>query len=130
VLINGFYGAHTSPATVFLFEVCMSELAPLPKTALARRSWRTRFGGRCIAIAIGTLALGAVLAAQATPAMADDKGKKKKEKTYNFEDDVIETQYLRPDTAVTDGLKNNKRASLIRIRTNFFAELIRSAEDL
>ncbi len=57
-------------------------------------------------------------------------GAKKKSKEYSFEDDVIETSYLRPDTANVEGINKNKRASLIRIRTNFFAELIRSAEDL
>lgn len=109
----------------------MSASTPLPSHRAVRRGLlRSMACRRLTVLALGTLALGAVLASQAAPAMADDKGKKKKEKTYNFEDDVIETQYLRPDTAVTDGLKNNKRASLIRIRTNFFAELIRSAEDL
>lgn len=65
---------------------------------------------------------------------AQDKGKagakKGKSKEYSFEDDVIETQYLRPDTANVEGISKNKRASLIRIRMNFFAELVRSAEDL
>lgn len=66
-------------------------------------------------------------------AFAEDKGKaakKGKSKEYSFEDDVIETQYLRPDTANVEGINKNKRNSLIRIRMNFFAELIRSAEDL
>lgn len=97
---------------------------------LTRSHGKLAWVARALTIAIGVTAAAAMLAASATPAVAQEKGKKKKEKTYNFEDDVIETQYLRPDTAVTDGLKNNKRASLIRIRTNFFAELIRSAEDL
>lgn len=74
-----------------------------------------------------------VAALSASAAAADDKGKgakKGKSKEYSFEDDVIETQYLRPDTANVEGLNKNKRNSLIRIRMNFFAELIRSAEDL
>lgn len=77
----------------------------------------------------------AVMSAVApTEGWAQDKGKpaakKGKSKEYSFEDDVIETQYLRPDTANVEGLNKNKRASLIRIRLNFFAELVRSAEDL
>jgi len=109
----------------------MSASTALPSHQATRQSLLRRIVcSRLLVIAMGGLALGTMLASQAAPAMADDKGKKKEEKTYNFEDDGIETQYLRPDTAVTDGLKNNKRASLIRIRTNFFAELIRSAEDL
>lgn len=57
-------------------------------------------------------------------------GGKKKSKEYSFEDDVIETQYLRPDTANVEGINKKGRDSLIQIRRNFFAELIRSAEDL
>jgi hypothetical protein len=80
------------------------------------------------------LLLGLVASASsATPAVAQEKGKpakKGKSKEYSFEDDVIETQYLRPDTANVEGINKNKRNSLIRIRMNFFAELIRSAEDL
>lgn len=81
------------------------------------------------------LAPTAILAAAApTDGWAQDKGKggakKGKSKEYSFEDDVIETQYLRPDTANVEGISKNKRASLIRIRMNFFAELVRSAEDL
>lgn len=84
------------------------------------------------------VALAAVAAASlAVPAecLAQDKGKpaagaKKKSKEYSFEDDVIETQYLRPDTANVEGINKKGRDSLIQIRRNFFAELIRSAEDL
>ena len=47
----------------------------------------------------------------------------------SFEDDVIEATYIRPEGGTID-VKQNQRQSLIRIRTNFFAELFRSAEDL
>lgn len=72
------------------------------------------------------LTLGALAALPA----AEAQGKSKKQKSYDFEDDVIETQFLRPDVATTEGVKKDKRRSLIRIRKDFFAELIRSAEDL
>lgn len=74
------------------------------------------------------LTLGALAALPA--AEAEAQGKSKKQKSYDFEDDVIETQFLRPDVATTEGVKKDKRRSLIRIRKDFFAELIRSAEDL
>lgn len=84
------------------------------------------------ALALAPTAL--ISAAAPADGWAQDKGKpaakKGKSKEYSFEDDVIETQYLRPDTANIEGLNKNKRASLIRIRLNFFAELVRSAEDL
>lgn len=81
-----------------------------------------------------TLALTAALTLGALAALpaaeAEAQGKSKKQKSYDFEDDVIETQFLRPDVATTEGVKKDKRRSLIRIRKDFFAELIRSAEDL
>ena len=83
-----------------------------------------------------TLLLAVVaLAAGATWAWAaDDKGKKSGKKgegrTLSFEDDNIETQYQRPDTDAIQGLSSRTRNSLIRIRKDFFAEIIRSAEDI
>ena len=70
----------------------------------------------------------------AVPASAQDKGKGKKpgdkSRTVSFEDDNIEAQYLKPDTEAIQGLSNRTRVSLIRIRKDFFAEIIRSAEDI
>lgn len=81
-----------------------------------------------------SLLLGTVTA---LPALAQDStraagGKKKgdKSRTLTFEDDMIETQLLRPDTEAIQGLSNRTRTSLIRIRKDFFAEIIRSAEDI
>lgn len=100
----------------------MSTLRRVPKVLL----------GRWLALSLLVASAG-TWALDAAPAHAQDKGgkaKKGKSKEYSFEDDVIETQYLRPDTANVEGINKNKRVSLIRIRMNFFAELIRSAEDL
>jgi len=73
---------------------------------------------------------GLLLAALVAPgaAMAQSKGKKGA-RTVSFEDDVIEATYIRPEGGTID-VKQNQRQSLIRIRTNFFAELFRSAEGL
>ncbi len=81
---------------------------------------------------LGRLALvGLALVALAAPAVAQaqTKGKGKAARTVSFEDDVIEATYIRPEGGTID-VKQNQRQSLIRIRTNFFAELFRSAEDL
>ncbi len=80
--------------------------------------------------ALACLVMAATLFA--IPATAQDKGKKKgdKSRTVSFEDDMIEAQFLRPDTSNTEVLSNRARKSLIRIRENFFAEIIRSAEDI
>ena len=75
--------------------------------------------------------LGLALVTLAAPAVAQaqTKGKGKAARTVSFEDDVIEATYIRPEGGTID-VKQNQRQSLIRIRTNFFAELFRSAEDL
>ena len=75
-----------------------------------------------VALVLVTLAAPAV-------AQAQTKGKGKTARTVSFEDDVIEATYIRPEGGTID-VKQNQRQSLIRIRTNFFAELFRSAEDL
>jgi len=75
----------------------------------------------------------ALLAVSAFAAVADAQQpvrKKDKSRTVSFEDDVIETTLLRPDVATTESINTKRRKSLIRIRTSFFAEIIRSAEDL
>ena len=69
------------------------------------------------------------LATAAPDAFAQKKGKRAS-RPLTFEDDVIETTLLRPETEETQVQTKRKRASLIRIRTHFFAEIIRSAEDL
>ncbi len=82
------------------------------------------------ALVAAALALGGAADAMAQGKDKPAAGGKKKSKEYSFEDDVIETQYLRPDTANVEGINKKGRDSLIQIRRNFFAELIRSAEDL
>ena len=54
----------------------------------------------------------------------------KKTRTLSFEDDLVETSYLRPESSVVETLNKKKRSSLIRIRMDFFAEIIRSARNL
>ncbi len=97
---------------------------------ICRRPARSRFASVAV---VAMLALGGFVAASVAapvPASAQAKGKKSKQNSYDFEDDVIETQYLRPDTGTVQAINKDKRRSLIRIRKDFFAELIRSAEDL
>jgi hypothetical protein len=86
--------------------------------------FRIRTRSKRLAVVLAGVALVAV----AAPAWAQTKGKKGA-RTLTFEDDVIETTYIKPEGGAID-VKQNQRQSLIRIRTNFFAELFRSAEDL
>lgn len=83
--------------------------------------------GRALALTTGLMLATAFL----TPETALAQSRKPKAaRSVTFEDDVIEANYLRPDVASIDTKSKDKRASLIRIRTNFYAELYRSAEDL
>ncbi len=75
----------------------------------------------------------AVVALVCTPVIVDAASKRKRAKktrTLSFEDDVVETSYLRPESSVVETLNKKKRSSLIRIRMDFFAEIIRSARNL
>ena len=74
--------------------------------------------------------LVAVSLLAATLSVASAQGRRRKARTINFEEDNIETSYLRPETSQIQVLDGKARKSLIRIRMDFFAEIIRSAEDL
>jgi hypothetical protein len=85
---------------------------------------------------ITILAVPAVLGEQAhaQPAKTSDKGNDKaassKVKVYDFSGDTIEGDLIRPEGTTVDARDFAKHASLIRIRTNFIPEIIKSAEDL
>ena len=51
-------------------------------------------------------------------------------KVYDFSGDTIEGDLIRPEGTTVDARDFAKHASLIRIRTNFIPEIIKSAEDL
>jgi hypothetical protein len=67
-------------------------------------------------------------------AAADDKkgggGGGGKVKTYDFSGDTIEGDLVKPEGSTVDARDFAKHSSLIRIRTNFIPEIIKSAEDL
>jgi len=69
-------------------------------------------------------------------ATADDKkgggggGGNAKVKTYDFSGDTIEGDLVKPEGSTVDARDFAKHSSLITIRTNFIAEIIKSAEDL
>lgn len=51
-------------------------------------------------------------------------------KELNFEDDVIETSFLKPDSALIEGEQRKAGGSLLKIRQDFVAEIVKSAEDI
>lgn len=58
----------------------------------------------------------------------DSKGTEPKEMI--FEGDLVEAQFLRPDQGVTEAIVRRKQSSLIKVRTDFVDEILKSAEDL
>lgn len=52
------------------------------------------------------------------------------ETTYDFSDDYVEGQLVRPDGELVTGQRHGKQSSLIRIRADFIPEMVQSVEDL
>lgn len=50
--------------------------------------------------------------------------------TYNFEDDLVTGDLVRPDGELLSVRKNLRRSSLIEIRESFIREMLKSVEDL
>jgi hypothetical protein len=53
-----------------------------------------------------------------------------KVKVYDFSGDTIEGDLIKPEGSTVDARDFAKHSSLIRIRTHFIPEIIKSAEDL
>ena len=54
-----------------------------------------------------------------------------KQKTvYDFDDDTVEGDLVRPDGEFVDSRKNAKHSSLIKIRENFIPEMLKSVEGI
>jgi hypothetical protein len=78
---------------------------------------------------------GAVALAAPLSALAQGKGKQPKEepkkvKSYDFTGDEIDGELVKPDGDFLDTRKFASHTSLIRLRTNFIKEILKSAEDL
>ena len=64
-----------------------------------------------------------------TPSMAiaqDPAG----ETTYDFDDDLVSGDLVRPDGEMLNVRRRGRRSSLIRIREHFVPEMLKSVEDL
>lgn len=83
---------------------------------------------RTLIIALG-LAFAAPVFAQGAPAAGADVQYKQKT-VYDFDDDIVEGDLVRPDGEFVDSRKGAKHSSLIKIRENFIPELLKSAEDI
>lgn len=54
----------------------------------------------------------------------------KKTTEYDFEDDVVEGSFVRPEGEYLDSRRGGRYSSLIKIRENFVPEMLKSAEDI
>lgn len=80
---------------------------------------------------IRVLVAASILALFATPALAQPKDSKApKVKVYDFSGDTIEGDLIKPEGTSVDARDFAKHSSLIRIRKDFIAEILKSAEDL
>lgn len=69
----------------------------------------------------------------ARPALAADPAgdvQYKKETKYDFDDDMVEGDLVRPEGEMIGSAGKAKHSSLIKIRQNFIPEMLKSAEDI
>jgi len=75
---------------------------------------------------IGLLAAIAVI----SPPAARAQSERAPETTYDFEDDLVTGDLVRPDGEQLIVRRRGRRASLIQIREHFIPEMLKSVEDL
>jgi len=75
---------------------------------------------------IGLLAAIAVI----SPPSALAQSERAPETTYDFEDDLVTGDLVRPDGEQLIVRRRGRRASLIQIREHFIPEMLKSVEDL
>lgn len=78
-------------------------------------------------VGLSVVSVSGLVLAQRTP--GGDVQYKKQTK-YDFDDDVVEGDLVRPDGEFVDSRKSAKHSSLIKIRENFVPEMLKSAEDI
>ena len=71
-------------------------------------------------------ALGLAPAALAQEA----EGGEPEPQVFDFEEDEISTDYLKPNTMVIEGMRRGRMSSLISVRLDFVDEIVKSAEDI
>ena len=80
---------------------------------------------------VAFMLVGGVAMAQPAPKQPAGGGQGQgKVKVYDFSGDTIEGDLIKPEGSTVDARDFAKHGSLIRIRTHFIPEIIKSAEDL
>ena len=82
-----------------------------------------RWWGRVLTALLIAISAGGFATAQDKPA-ADDA------QVFDFEEDELSTDYLKPQTMMVEGLQRGRMSSLISVRLHFVDEIVKSAEDI
>ncbi len=82
-----------------------------------------------IGIILSAFVMAATLASAAAPALAQDVSYKKETK-YDFDDDMVEGDLVKPDGEMIGSAGKAKHSSLIKVRQHFIPEMLKSAEDI
>jgi len=87
---------------------------------------------RTILAAVGLMALMVSAPAWAQKKEPSKQGEAAPQKTFDFSDEagVLEADFLRPNQGVAEAVVLEEGPSLIRVRTDFVDEILKSAEDL
>jgi hypothetical protein len=85
----------------------------------------TRIVSSLVIAAIVTLTAGA-----AHPQRARDYTRERAARHYDFDDDVVAAEIVRPDDAQIEARRAAKHSSLIRLRSDFTPELLASAQNM
>ncbi len=78
---------------------------------------------------LGMTVLGLTLGALGTSAIAS-VASAQESTTYDFEDDLVTGDLVRPDGEMLQVRRRGRRASLIRVREHFIPEMLKSVENL
>jgi hypothetical protein len=74
--------------------------------------------------------LGLALAFVSTSALAQEEAGGGQATTYDFEDDIVTGDLMRPDGEVLRTRRRGQRDSLLRVREHFVQEMLKSVENL
>jgi hypothetical protein len=83
-----------------------------------------------VSVAAGFAAPAQVSAQAKAGAPADASGGAAGPTSYDFEDDLVQGDLVRPDGELLSVRRRGNRASLIQIREHFIPEMLKSVEDL
>jgi hypothetical protein len=86
---------------------------------------KTMFIAVFVGLMTGSSAFAQEKSGEAAPAAPD-----KSATSYDFEDDLVQGDLVRPDGELLSVRRRGNRASLIQIREHFIPEMLKSVEDL